>query len=100
MKNTINNSESLFYLDKELIEHLKFPSEDIIDCKNEKKERETQLKKSVRLGNHYKQKVKIYFKDFNLNLCVETTIWHVGQKYINLKGGVSLPVRRIYKVEI
>ncbi|NRA10348.1 MAG: hypothetical protein HRT57_00160 [Crocinitomicaceae bacterium] len=58
-----------------------------------------QIKKATRLGNGYRGKVLIYFEDDNGLKCVSTTIWAHGVKYICLKGGVWIPIRRIVEIK-
>jgi len=99
LKSNLKKS-SIDFIEKENIEHLDFPQEDVLTNREQKKIRELELKKSMSLGNQYKQKVKIFFKDKNRNLYTETTVWQADQKYISLKGGVSLPVRSVYQVII
>lgn len=56
------------------------------------------LKRAETLGNAFKSKCKIYFRDtFGLKK-VETTIWMVSDKYVNLKGGRVIPIDSIENV--
>ena len=57
-----------------------------------------QIKKATRLGNSYRRKVTILFKDDQGLKRVDTTIWANGAKYICLKGGVWIPINRIVEV--
>lgn len=57
-----------------------------------------QIKKATRLGNSYRSKVSILFKDDQGLKRVDTTIWANGAKYICLKGGVWIPIDRIVEV--
>jgi hypothetical protein len=52
------------------------------------------------LGNSYKQKVKVFFKDVVSLRYVETTIWFVGDNHVTLKEGINIPKNKIYKVII
>jgi hypothetical protein len=99
INSTIEKS-NIAFVDTKTIDHLNFSQEDVLINHEQKKLRELELKKSMTLGNQYKQKVKIFFQDENRKLFTETTVWHADQKYISLKGGVALPVRSIYKVVI
>jgi hypothetical protein len=97
--NTENDSDYQF-IEKNKIENLNFPKEDVLNSPEEIKLREHTLIKSMSLGNRYKHKVKIFFKDINNKRYTETTIWYADTKYITIKGGIALPVRSIYKIEI
>jgi len=88
------------HIDKEKIKKLKFPSNDVLIAEEDKTERNSNLLKAMMLGNSIKHKVKIYFKDINNYKHVETTVWYANSNHINLKGGVIIPVKSIYKVEI
>ncbi len=88
------------YLDKKNILGLKFDKSDTLECLEQQKNRKQLLKKGMRLGNEYKQKVKIFFRGLHNHFYTETTIWYVGKHYISLKGGVALPIRSIFKIEI
>ncbi len=57
------------------------------------------MSRAMTLGNAYKQKVIMFFRDNESDKHVETTIWHVDKKYVSLKSGVTLPVHRIYKLQ-
>ena len=57
-----------------------------------------QIKKATKLGNSYRRKVSILFKDDNGFKRVDTTIWANGAKFICLKGGVWIPISRIVEV--
>ena len=57
-----------------------------------------QIKKATKLGNSYRRKVSIMFKDDQGLKRVDTTIWANGAKYICLKGGVWIPINRIVEV--
>lgn len=52
------------------------------------------------LGNSYKHKVKIFFKDLKSIKKVETTVWFVDDKHVALKEGIILPKKSIYKIII
>lgn len=88
------------HIDKEKIKKLKFPSNDVLIAEEDKTERNSNLLKAMMLGNSIKHKVKIYFKDINNYKHVETTVWYANSSHINLKGGIIIPVKSIYKVEI
>lgn len=85
---------------KEDIPLLKFDQEDLPIRAEELMEIENNLKKAMVLGNSYKQKIKIFFKDIVSLRYVETTVWFVGDKHVTLKEGITIPKNKIYKVII
>lgn len=87
-------------INKELIEGLHFPGEDVLKFPDEMKERKTKAQVALLLGNNYKCKVKIIFEDSESIRQVETTIWGLTDQHIILKGGVTIPLHCIYKIDI
>lgn len=77
---------------KENISTLSFPFSDVLSSIDEKHLRLEKLKTAMILGNGFKHKVKIVFRDINLKQVVETTLWFVSEKHITLKSGVIMPV--------
>jgi hypothetical protein len=94
MENTAKN------LDKSEIENLKFSNKDVLRSRQEAFIRELDLERALKLGNRVKHKVKIFFKANESVNYVETTIWSADPKYISLKGGITIPVASIYKVQL
>ena len=96
-KNSYDYSEEIFEsykgepIDKKDIPNLKFPQNDILSSYEEKLTRERELNKAMVLGNSYKHKVKIFFKDLKSIKKVETTVWFVDDKHVALKEGMILP---------
>lgn len=85
---------------KEFIYLLKFSKEDVIHNEPEKKVRSFQLMRAMRLGNLFKNKVTISFKDAQDRLMkVNTTIWGVTKETVILKKGVYLPINSIVSVD-
>ena len=87
---------------KEALGYYRFPEQDVLDHEPSKKLRLRNLQKAVRLGNGFKQKVKINFKvvGYPYMVCVETTVWAVGDQFVFLKGGRTIPIKAIKSVEI
>lgn len=83
-------------IEKEIISSLHFKSKLTVDQHPLLNE---QLKKATKLGNSYRRKVSILFKDDEGLKRVDTTIWANGAKFICLKGGVWIPIRRIVEVQ-
>jgi hypothetical protein len=77
---------------KENISKLSFPFSDVLSSSDEKHLRLEKLKTAMILGNGFKHKVKIVFRDTHLKQMVETTLWFVSEKHVTLKSGVVMPV--------
>ena len=88
------------YVEKDQIQGLQFSNNEILSDKEELILREQELQRAMKLGNTLKQKVKIFFKDQKSNKYTETTVWHANSNHVVLKGDITIPVNRIYKVEI
>lgn len=54
---------------------------------------------AVRLGNAYKGKTAITFNTEEGERTVETTVWSLTDKFIQLKGGILIPLNTIVNVE-
>ncbi len=85
-------------IEKEEIEHLKFPNEEVLTDKMQIKEREVELNRALALGNLEHTKIKIYFEDNTSKKMAETTIWGVTDQRIILKQGIVIPINRIHKI--
>jgi hypothetical protein len=83
---------------KENIVWLLFPPQEVLTLPNEIKDRKANAQKGLLLGNNYKGKVKIIFEDTESLKRVETTIWGLTDMHVILKGGISIPLHRIYSV--
>ena len=92
--------QGILTVPKENINQLKFIKEEVLKDTPSRKARFFSLEKAQALGNLYHQKVNIIYllRDGEIQQ-VETTIWAVGQEYIVLKGGVTIPVHAILEVE-
>jgi len=95
-----NSMPASLYIKKEDLKNLKYPSEELLTTVEEDDQRNKALAKARVLGNLYKQKAIIYFKDKYSLKHTTGTVWHVDDDYISLKGGATIPVKRIYKIEI
>lgn len=87
-------------VEKEQIESLVFPQEEIKRTKEEKEALIRKLNDAMTLGNLHHSKIKIIFEDSEGLKEVDTTIWAAGEDFITLKKGVSIPVKRIVSVEL
>ena len=92
-------AKSIIKIQKEVINKLYFPPDDVLDSSSDKTLRRIDIIKATRLGNTSRYKVKILFKDDEGVKIVDTTIWAVTENRIVLKKGVVIPIHRICKVE-
>lgn len=56
------------------------------------------LNYAVRLGNEFKSKTSITFMTENGERTVDTTVWSLTEKYIQLKGGILIPLKSITNI--
>ena len=78
----------------------KFNIADVLNTNEEVELRKQDLSHAMKLGVSFKQNVKLYYKESNLHKCIETAILFVNNEHVTIRGGVVLPIRSIYKVEI
>ena len=67
-------------IEKELVDSLKFPKEEVLKTQEEIKKREATIQKALSLGNLDKVKVNIVFEDSEGRKMVNTTIWAMTEK--------------------
>jgi hypothetical protein len=87
-------------IEKEKIEFLKFPKQEVLANQELIEERTSDLNKALALGNLEHLKIKIYFEDDVKKLVVDTTVWGLTEERVILKQGVVIPVKRIHKLVI
>lgn len=87
-------------IEKENIEGLKFPNQDVLNSPDEIKKRQSDLERALSLGNIEQIKIKIFFEDTQSPKYVETTVWGVTDKRVILKQGVVIPINRIHFLEL
>lgn len=86
-------------IQKELIDGIHFPKQEVLKNPEHIKQRRDQAKKAMMLGNGpTNNKVKIVFEDGECKKQVETTVWGVTDRYILLKSGMSLPIHRVHEI--
>ena len=78
----------------------KYSPSDVLVSREETKIRQQDLNHAMKLGNTFRQNVKLYYKESNLHKCIETAILYVNNDHVTIRGGIVLPIRSIYKVEI
>lgn len=87
-------------IDKENIERLKFPSDEVLGDSDKIKERKNDLERALALGNLEHTKIRIFFEDDRSKKVVETTVWGVTDKRVILKQGVVIPIHRVHSIKI
>lgn len=87
---------------KELLEQVNFTKSDVLQNDAAKARlRNIYLLKAQSLGNLYKSKVKIYFRTAdNQLLAVSATIWAADEDHVMLKGGMNIPTRAIWAIDL
>lgn len=60
----------------------------------------SKLSDAQRLGNEFKSKATIAFNTVDGPLRVETTVWSLTDKFIQIKNGILIPLSAIIQVEI
>ena len=85
---------------KEQIAGLHFPSQEVLVLPNEIKQRRKNAQEGLLLGNRYKAKVRIVFEDTETLKQVEATIWGLTDLHVILKKGMTIPMHRIYTIDI
>ncbi len=87
-------------IEKEKIENLKFPSEDVLTDAEKINERRAELDRALSLGNLEHTKIRIYFEDDASCKVVDTTVWGVTDKRVILKQGVVIPIHRVHSLKL
>ena len=83
---------------KEIVQFLHFPQEDVLQIRSEKALRQQKLEKATSVGNLNHTKVGIVFEDIHGLKKIETTIWATTKNNIILKKGSTIPIHRIRNI--
>lgn len=86
-------------IEKENIQGLKFPDNDVLATTDEIKTRCLNLERALKLGNLEHNKIIIVFEDVNGLKQVETTVCGVTDKRVILKQGILIPIHRIHEIK-
>ncbi len=86
-------------IEKENIQGLRFPDNDVLSSKDEIKNRSSDLERAMKLGNLEHNKIKIVFEDSEGIKQVETTVWGVTDKRVILKQAILIPIHRIHEIK-
>lgn len=82
-------------IEKESISNYKIIAAEL----NKTEELRSKLNDAQRLGNEFKSKVAIVFNTEDGPMRVETTVWSLTDKYIQIKNGILIPLASIISVE-
>lgn len=85
-------------IEKEQIQFLTFPKNEVLTEFNDKIDRIHELKRAMVLGNIERHKVRITFEDIECIKSVETTIWGITDNAVILKNSIIIPLKRILKI--
>lgn len=84
------------YMTSQLINKEEIPQYSIIKAVVDRTMEWTEkLTYATRLGNEFKAKTTISFQTTDGIKTVETTVWSATEKYISLKGGITIPLTSI-----
>ena len=92
--------DTISIVEKETIANMKFPEQEVLLGQEEINSRQYEAERAMKLGNYFKDKVKIIFEDNESLKMVETTIWGVIDKRLLLKRGLMLPLYRVHEIII
>ena len=92
--------DTIVLVEKETIAGLTFPEREVLLGQEQINSRQYEAERAMKLGNYFKDKVKIIFEDIEGMKMVETTIWGVIDKRLLLKRGLVLPLYRVHEIII
>jgi len=93
-------SDSVTTVAKESLDAIHFPDQEVLLHDEQITQREYNAKRAIRLGNLFKDKVKVIFEDADSMKMVETTIWGMTERYLIFKRGMIIPLHRIHEIII
>jgi hypothetical protein len=85
-------------IQKEEISTLTFVENEVLTNPEDIERRKRNLDSAMQMGNSFKAKVLIVFDTTEGTFYTDTTIWAATEQYIDLKGGVNIPVRAIREI--
>ena len=59
----------------------------------------SKLQSALRLGNEFKSKTNIVFMTDQGPKRIETTVWSLTDKYLQIKSGVLLPLKSLIAID-
>ncbi len=91
---------NIITIKKEKIADLYFPNQPLILSDEAIAQKKYNIERAMKLGNNFKNKVKIVFEDAEGKKMIETTVWGVTDKSLLLNKGLLIPLHRIHDVII
>jgi len=83
---------------KEELKNYHFINHEVLLHPDKIKERRHLLEESMKLGNDYKNKVRLICLTTDGAIEVHTTVWAVTDTHVELKSGTDIPVHCILEV--
>jgi hypothetical protein len=96
--NTI--ADTITVIQKELLETIHFPHEEVLSDAVLIQFRKYEAQRAMKLGNTYKDKVKVVFEDTEGIKMIETTVWGMTDNDLIFKRGMMVPLNRIHEIII
>jgi hypothetical protein len=93
-------SDSIMTIEKELLDAINFPQREVLLEEKQISLREYNAKRAIRLGNLFKDKVKVIFEDTEGMKMIQTTVWGMTERYLIFKRGMVIPLNRIHEIII
>lgn len=93
-------SDSITIIEKELLDTLQFPPQEVLLDDNQIARREYDAKRAIRLGNLFKDKVKVIFEDAEGMKMILTTVWGMTERFLIFKRGMIIPLHRVHEIII
>jgi hypothetical protein len=94
----MNNMSQFELIEKEDVPKFHCVTYDVLETKEDRLARKSELEKAMILGNSEHVKYKIFFTTTEGVKEVETTVWATTDDTITLKGGVVIPISAINKI--
>ena len=93
-------SDSIMTIEKESLDAINFPQREVLLDEKKITQREYNAKRAIRLGNLFKDKVKVIFEDTEGMKMIQTTVWGMTERYLIFKRGMVIPLNRIHEIII
>ena len=91
---------SMLAIDKYQIDGTKLTNIDVLENGFEREERSRKLKHAMILGNIYKHRVRLFFKNKSDQIFkTEAKVRTVTEKYVILKNSIHIPITSVLNVE-
>lgn len=91
--------KAITMIDEEKTADITFPEEEVLRTQTSIEKRLWCIKKAIKLGKLFNDKVEIHFKDSEGKKTVNSVIVRIKDDKITLKHGESIPVCRILDIK-